>query len=184
MKKIISVIKWLLLAWGTISLLGVLALSGFIMYQMQFGNREETNSVKNEDVRFVLNWCNLGDDRIEKVIHSYRSPRSFTGDHLDAFAIKISHVDPTELTPSPNDFRGSWYRGDQLPEILSKAVDFVGGYSDWEQISWFPKEDEIRSDKMFVYLSSVYFHGTYPSAVEIIFVRPLDNMVFYLGAKT
>jgi len=184
MKKITSVVKRLLLAWGIISLLGVLLLSGLIIYQMQFGNKEEINSVKNEDVRFVLNWCNLGDDRIEKVIYSYRSPRSFTGDHLDAFAIKISHVDPAELTPGPNEFCVSWYRGDQLPEIISKAVDFVVGYSRWEKISWFPKEDEIRSDKMFIYLWSACFHSTYPSAVEIILDRPSDNMVFYLGAKT
>ena len=64
--------------------------------------------------------------RIEKVLHSHVSARSLTGDHLDAYAIKISHVDTAELTAKTDDLGGGWYRGDQLPADMS-TMSLVGG---------------------------------------------------------
>jgi hypothetical protein len=124
----------------------------------------------------------LGDSRIEKVIHSHVSSRSFTGDHLDAYAIKINSVTVEELTANTDEFRGPcWYRGDQLPKVLDDAVSFVGGWL--HEIEWFPTEAELRSSDIYIYPWSIYCHGVSPSAAEIIFVRPKDKMVFFFGGK-
>ena len=156
------------------------AVSAFPLNQNQ-GYALDTASIHG--VRFVLNWCGLGDDRIEKVVHSYVSPRSFPGDHLDAYAIKISHLDISELQAS-DDFRDSnWYRGDQAPPILDDAIDFVGSWLGQDKIPWFPKEDDLRSENYYVYPWSINTHGIRPTAVELIFVRPSDNMVFYFSSK-
>jgi hypothetical protein len=132
-------------------------------------------------VRFVLNWCGLGDQRGERVTRSHVSARSFTGDYLDAYAIAVTHIDTAELTSaSDNDRR--WYRGDQLPQPLSDAVDFVGASR--SEIPWFPTEGELRSSQFYVYAWEILLHGTRPTAAQLIFVRPSDKMVFYVGCKT
>jgi hypothetical protein len=184
MKKILSIAKWLLIVWGAISLVVVFVIGGFIAYKVGPGNQDKTDLASPDDVRFVLNWPNLRDNRIEKVIHSYVSARSLLGDHIDAYAIKIKHVSLEELTSSTDDLTGRWYRGDQLPKTLDDAVSFVGSLLKSDRLFWFPKETELRSSEVYIFLCSVYCHGIRPSAAEMIFVRPKDNMVFYFGGTT
>src|SRR5437899_139590 len=96
--RVPAVAKWILLIWGAVSLVGVLSIGAVVAYQFRFGNRDKDDSASPRDVRFVLNWCRLGDSRIEQVVHSHVSARSLTGDHLDVYAIKISHINVGELT--------------------------------------------------------------------------------------
>ncbi len=181
MKKLLPVIKWLLIAWGIVCLIGGIAVIGFVGFQLGPGNSDSSNLANKHDVRYVLNWCRLGDDRIEEVIHSYVSSRSFTGDHLDAHAIRISHVNKSELTK--DDFGSGWTRGDQVDGVLDDAIKFVEGWLHDENISWFPPSQELRSDEMYIYPWSIYCHGTRPTAVELIFVRPKDRMIFFMSSK-
>lgn len=183
-ERIIKIIKWLLIIWGTVTLVGAIAVGGFVVYSISPGNRDKVDSASASDVAFVLNWCDLGADRIEKVLHSHVSARSLTGDHIDAYAIKINRIDIAELTAKTGDFGGRWYRGDQLPKVLDDAVGFVVGWVNDGQITWFPREDALRSSEFYVYPWSIYLHGVTPSAVELIFIRPSDKMVFYFGGKT
>ena len=184
MRRSLSILKWFLIGWGALSFILVTLFVALIAYQIGPGNRSVNDAASVHDVRFVLNWCNLGDDRIEKVIHSHVSSHSFTGDHLDAYAIKASHLSLEELTANKgDDMSGRWYRGDQLPKVLDDAVAFVGEIQESE-FPWFPKESELRSDQFYVYPWSIYVHGIRPTSVQIIFVRPSDKMVFYIDAKT
>jgi len=177
-----AIARWGLMIWGAFSLCVIIIVASMAVYQMGPGNRDRTQTATAKDVRFVLNWCDLGDQRIEKVIHSHISARSFTGDHLDAHAIKISRVDIDELTKQKDELRGRWYRGDKLPEVVSEAVDFAGGWL--HELPWFPTVDQLRSSEFYVYPWSIHLHGARPSAAELIFIRPSDKMVFYFGAKT
>jgi hypothetical protein len=179
--RLVAIAKWWLLIWGGLSLVVVIVIAATAAYKLGPGNRDKTDSSSPHDVRFVLNWCQLGDHRIEKVLHSHVSARSFTGDHLDAHAIKISHVEITELVKEADDFSGRWYRGDQLPKVLDDAVGFVGGWV--HELPWFPSEEQIRTSDFYVYPWSIYCHGIRPTATEIIFLRPSDKMIFYFGGK-
>jgi hypothetical protein len=67
---------------------------------------------------------------------------------------------------------------------VKDAIDFAVVWLDTDEVAWFPRENELASDEMFVYPWSIYCHGTQPAAVELIFVRPKDKMVFYLSVKT
>ncbi len=182
MKRVLSIGKWLLLAWGGFSLLGAVVIAGFVAYSVGVANRTKTDSTSPRDVRFVLNWCRLGEDRIESVVRSYESSRSFTGDHLDAYAIRVKHLTVEELTASTDEFRGRWYRGDQLPKVLDDTISFVGGWL--HEIAWFPMEDELRSSDVYIYPWSIRLHGVQPSATQLIFARPKDGMIFYFSGKT
>lgn len=169
--------------WGGLSLLGAAIIAGVAVYAFGFGGRTKDDMASVHDVRFVLNWCGLGDQRIEKVVHSHVSPRSFNGDYLEAYAIKVSHLELTELTVTSDHLHIGWYRGDQLPKILGDAVTLVGGWLHGHEIPWFPTEAELRSMDIYVYPWSINCHGIEPTAEQIIFVRPSDRMVFYLGCK-
>lgn len=180
MKIIRKILKWLFIAWGALSLIAAVCLAGLIVYGI-YNNRTKIDQASPPDVRYVLNGCELGESRIEQVVNSYVSSRSFCGDHLDAYAIRISGVTEEELTASTDEFRGRWYRGDQLPKVLDDAVSFVGGWL--HEIPWFPSEAELRSGEIYIYSLSIYCHGVRPTAVELIFVRPKDRMVFFFSGK-
>jgi len=189
MSRIFPILKNLFALWGIVALIGLLVfVTRFANTSRQvdsiFASDSKSSSVKasKDDVSFVLNWCRLGDDRFEEVINSYISGRSFTGDHLDAHAIRIVHVSPDELTLDGSG--EGWHRCDQLKGVLIDALDFVGGWSSDDNIQWFPSKEELLSSSFYVYPWSIYCHGTRPTAVELIFVRPSDRMVFYIGSKT
>lgn len=176
--RILAIVRWTLIIWGGLSLIGVVA----IATSAALWNRDRIDTATTHDVRFVLNWCELGEQRIEKVVHSHVSSRPFTGDHLDAYAVKISHIELAELTAKADPARRRWYRGDQLPDVVGDAVGFVGPWL--HELPWFPSELELRSSEFYVYPWSIYYQGVRPTAAELIFIRPSDRMVFYFGAKS
>lgn len=182
MKRLWQIAKWFLIAWGIICFVAALLIGGSVAYQMGPVNSESSNLVSKHDVRFVLNWSGLGDERIEEVVHSYISSRSIGGDHLDAYAIRITHVELSELTM--DDFDRGWTRCDQAEGVLDDAIEFAEGWLHQDDISWFPSQEELRSDQMYVYPWTIVCHGTIPSAVKLIFVRPKDKMVFYISSAS
>lgn len=188
-KRIWPLVNWLLIVWGAVSLIAVL-IAGisiarrFSGYESTLGSSNVDSSAKasKQDVRFVLNWCRLGDSRIEEVIHSYQSARSFTGDHLDAHAIRITNVSTDELVA--DDFGGGWVRCDKAQGVLKDALDFVTSWAGGDETPWFPPAEQLKSADFYVYSWSIYCHGTRPSAAELIFVHPASKMVYYFGGKT
>ena len=180
--RLLTSLRWVLMLWGAISLLCVIAAIGWVFYALEWGNQPEKDKASANDVRFVLNWCKLGNHRIQKVEKSYVSARSFTGDHLDAYVIQISPVELAELTTDSDEARGRWYRGDQLPKTLEDVVSTVGWYH--HEIPWFPTVDELKSVGFYVYPWSIYLSGLHPIASELIFIRPADNRIFYFSSKT
>jgi hypothetical protein len=182
-ERIIKISRLALMIWGAISLLGVLVLAFMFFFPTGLVSQNETITDKatKEDVRFVLNWCELGDERIEKVLKSSISPRSFTGDHLDAYSIKISHVDISELKKNEDMRPGQWYRGDSLPKVLSDAIEFIGRFQ--HEIPWFPKENRIRTSDYYIYPWSIYCHGVTPSSAQIIIVKPTEKIVYYMSVE-
>ena len=133
MRKLIPFLKWFLLIWGGLSLVGAIGIGGFFAYQLGPGNIDNNDSASKKDVRFVLNWCELGDE---------------------------------------------------VSGVLDDAVDFLAGWLNSGEIPWFPSEEELRSDRYFVYPRSIYCHGVRPTAAQLIFVRPSDKMIFYFSGKT
>ena len=182
MKRIWILCKWFLIIWGAISFVALISIGGCVFWELGPGNHPSDKPASNHDVRFVLNWCSLGDDRIETVVHSYISARSFTGDHLDGYAIRVSRLDASELVY--DEMRGGWHRGDDLSGIAKDAVDFAAMWLNNNEMPWFPSIDEIRSPKMYVYISRVTTAGTRITSAQIIFANPDGKMIYYFSAKT
>ena len=181
--RVFGILRSALLAWGTVSFVAVVTLISFAAYEFSTSNETHVDTATVQDVRHVLNSCNLGEDRAEIVIHSYISPRSFTGDHLDAYAIGLKGISATEL-PLPNAERpGGWYRGDQLPRLLIDEIKFVSAWTK-NDFSWFPSEEELRSKDIYICPLYSIVLGVTPTEVKAIFIRPVDNMLFYFSGKT
>ncbi|AUC79264.1 hypothetical protein CW736_07655 [Nonlabens sp. MB-3u-79] len=174
--RIYNLGKKALTIWGGISLIGIILILGYLAYSTTIGNKTVENKATKSDVRFVLNWCRLGDERIEKVTNSYESGRSFTGDFLDAYAIDISKVTREELKN-----KKGFYRLDSLPKVLKDAVEMTSG---WEhEIPWFPKLEDLKKEEVYVYPWSIYCNGVTPTGAELIYVVPKNKKVYYIGTK-
>jgi hypothetical protein len=124
----------------------------------------------------------LGEERIAEVLHSFISASSFSGDHLEAHAIRVTKLEVSELRK--NGFGGGWFRGDEVSGVLDDALKFVEAWIPTEEFSWFITKQELRSSDIYIYPWSIYYHGINPTAVKLIFVRPDDNTVFYFAAKS
>ncbi len=185
MKKILIIAKWFLLIWGGLSFLGLLIFGGIIAYQFGPGNKDRVGFASKKDIQFILIRGGLGAQKVEKIVKSYASSRSFTGDHLDAFAFKINNVSVAELINEKKDkYDIHWHRGDQLPEIIDNALSFLSASFSTKEIQWFPTESELRSDGFFCCVDTIYYSRERPIGASLIFVRPSDKMVFYISQKT
>jgi hypothetical protein len=188
MKKLGVVLKWLLLIWGAISLLALGFMVTSFAYNMGAlgltGSRNKKDKATPADVRYVLNWCKIGDTKTEKVIHSYVSERSFTGDHVDAYAIKIKPVELSELQAAQSPFGEGWIRGDKVTPVVRDAVQLATGFMNIDDLRWFPSESDLLSDRYYIWSFTIYLHGSRATATELIFIRPEDDMVFFAGVKT
>ena len=181
MTRFQRILNRLLLGWGIFCAGCLIVLAIAIAYQFGPG-KVSTKTASNHDIRHVLNWSELGEERTEEVLHSYIAASSFSGDSLEAHAIRISHVDKEELTQKEHG--GGWFRGDKLTGVVADAMTFVGAEGlPSAEIPWFPTEQELRSAEFYLYPWSIYYHGTKPTAVKLIFIQPEKKLVFYLAAK-
>ena len=177
MKKIAVILKRALMIWGAVSLLGIIVFYATIAYQI--GTRT-TRVVKNDDqdVRFVLEWSGLSQDHEVKIEHSYNPTGSWSGDYTKAFAMKLVHIEESEIMQ-----RHGVSRGDKLIPIVRDAVEFVTNFTDDYQMPWLPNREQILSSEYYVYPVRMVHQGLYPDSVHIMFIRPADKMIFFVAVK-
>jgi hypothetical protein len=179
--KVFKITRQLLAIWGAISLIGLILLGTYVLYSMTVGNTDLVDKATESDVRFVLNGCELGDQRMDTVIRSYTSARSFNGEHLDVYAIRITNVTIDELTHKSLGRSQHWYRMDSLPTVLNEAISLIGKQQ--SKIPWFPTEDSLRTKDFFVYSKRIYYYGVAPSGTQLTFINPQKKMVYYVSTK-
>ena len=187
MTKLGLILRWLLLVWGAISLVGACVMAVMFAISMRPlgpGQNADVNDKANaDDVRFVLNECKIGEAKTVKVMHSHVSARSFTGDHVDAYAIKIKAVDQAQLEAPPSPFGEGWVRGDAANPAIRDAIKLATDFTKSDHLSWFPLESELLSRRYYVWVCGIFLHGSRATEAYLIFVRPEDDMVFYVSVK-
>lgn len=185
MKKITVALKWMLLVWGAVSLIGLIVAGVIYLRPNEFseGGPGKSNHLKAADVQHVLNWGELSKASIEQVVHSYESARSFTGDHIDAYAIKVSELAASDL-PSGEPFDRKWTRGDHADQVIRDAVSLATGFSDPATKRWLPQGEEVLTAAYYIRPRRIVLtSGLRVTITEIIFVRLSDQMVFYVSVK-
>ena len=163
---------------GLFSTVCILFIASFTAYSLSFVNKEKVNIASKNDVRFVLNWCELGDEKIDKVLKSYVAENKFSSDHQEAYLIKIKNFSISDLQKTQT---GKWYKGDQLPVLLKEAVKFGTMFN--EETPWFLKETDILKEDCYVYPWYIGTNGLRPSSAQIIIIEPKLNLIYYISAS-
>lgn len=182
--RILKFVKWFLLVWGGFSFVATIALGIYIVCWLRVSIHDKVDSASPHDVRYVLDGCHFSSKQVEQVVHSHIGSRGFlNGGYIDAFAIKISHVDEADFNPKRDAPNEHWFRGDQLPPVLDAAVRLVTGWHN--EFPWFPTDAELRSSDVHVY--PIDFYGccgsVEPTMATLVFVRKTDNMMFYFNYR-
>jgi len=167
-------VRNILAVWGAVSLVVVLAAAAVAAYSF-VNNKPRHDRAMNRDVRFVLNWPGLGEDRIERVVRSYESAVHFTGDHFTVYAIRVTSLSEAELSSA-----GRWVRGDRADALTREAVEFVTEARD--EAPWLPATHELLSADYYIWRWRVEV-GERVSAAALIVARPSDRMIFYASLK-
>ena len=83
--------------FGALAFAAVVAVFGYITY-IFVSDTDRTNTATKDSVQFVFNWGGININQDYKVLSSFESQRSLTGDHLDHYCIQI-----TDFSPSGNE---------------------------------------------------------------------------------
>lgn len=113
-----------------------------------------------------------------ELMQSHLLDGSWAGDAEKAFAVRVVGMD-TELLWQQEGV----VRGDRLTPELEDAVDFIGNLLDSGYVPWFPTREEIRRDSHYVYPINIVTQGSYPDSVQMIVMRPFDDMAFFACLK-
>lgn len=150
------------------------------LYYYQWDNVPKHNVKEKQDVRFVLNWSGLGEDRIKSVKNSYISERFLTGDHIDAYAIEITGVSIDKLE---NQKYIKWTRGDRVKGVYREAIRLASGFIDLDKLTWFPNREVLLSKKIYMNSWAIMLHGEHVTQAKLIFAVPSENMIYYVSVK-
>lgn len=159
---------------GALSLLVVLAASAWIF---RSASADKVNKTKPQDVRFILNWGGIPTNQNIKVIASYESARSFTGDHVDYYCIQLSKFE----VPGPE--KAEWHNGPEENPILAEALE-LGINSTGQYGDCFPSVEDATSGALKIMFWSVILHGREPTAADIILYDPRNKRLYYVSYKT
>ena len=174
MKVMKKILKWFFLIWGVLTFGLTLLAGAYFLFVLNAPKKE----ISLWDVRFVLNGCGLGSQHAKQLVHSYESSRSFTGDHFDAYAILVTHVDEPKLS-----YNQDWVRGDRATPVIINAVNLIGGWARNETNEWFPQVEDLLSKNYYINIRKITMHNRGVYIAEITFVNPATKMVYYASVK-
>lgn len=152
-------------------MIGAVAVAGmFIYYWTDLSEAE--NFAEPEDLTFVVNWGDIGDQcRIVAVRNSYRSSRALGGDHCDVYCFTIDEF-PEEFVRTDRWASEHWMRGPVDDPILKEAISIACGMAEGHKQSWFPAAEEVNSERY--YLSFVAF-GAHDLMVDRVQLTAYDT---------
>jgi len=160
--------------FGALALVALVAVAGYVAY-LYVSNSDRTDSATNDGVKFVLNWGGLDANQGYKVLHSFESQRSLTGDHLDHYCIQIADFSPAieereNWTPLAGldgwakEAASRAYASGDAPECFERAL--------------------AESPELQAYVWSVTAHGRNVEAYDIILFDAQTKRLLYVSDKT
>ncbi len=169
--------KWLRVGLEVIGAASLLAFAIVATWSVYQSSSEKINRATRKDVLFVLNWGGISTDQDFKIISSYQSRRSFTGDHLDYYCIELPKFEVAEYA------KDEWHDGPEkdslLAEALKLAVDDARQHGDC-----IPSVEEANSPAIKVMFTTVVLHSRQATAADIILYDPRKRMLYYVSYKT
>jgi hypothetical protein len=169
--------KWFRIGLEVIGASSLLFFGVVAAWTFHNSTSERVNTAKRKDVLFVLNWGGVSTNQDFKIIASYQSPRSFTGDHLDYYCIELSKFEVSDYE------KNDWHDGPEQNPLLADALEL--SVNDARQHGdCFPSADEANSATMKIMFWSVELHGRQPTSADIILYNPKNKRLYYVSYKT
>ncbi len=157
---------------GAASVLLLLAVVFLVFYE----SSDKIDSASKKDALFILNWGGISTNQDFKIVASYRSSRTFTGDHLDYYCIELPKFEVADYV------KGRWEEGPETNPIFAEALE-LGANDAHEHGDCFPSGDEANSPRMKIMFESVYTSGHHPTAAEIILYDAKKSRLYYVSYK-
>ena len=160
--------------FGALSLAAIVAALCYLAYAVAF-NVDRENVATKRGVEFVLNWGGLKASQEYKVLNSFESARSLTGDHLDYYCIQIS-----DFSPSGNE-RENWQLVSNMGSPAKEAA--INAQQNGNALRCFG-HDISSSGKALAYIWSVTLHSRQVTSYDMIFFDPQTKRLLYVSEKT
>jgi hypothetical protein len=159
---------------GAIFLLGVM---GFGAWMLWGNSSNKFNKASRKDVQFILNWGGLSPNQEYKIISSFESGRTFTGDHLDYYCIELSKFDIAGWA------KDEWHDGPETNPLLSDALQLAVDDAR-EHGASIPPIEKSNSSAMKIMFPQVVARNRQATAADIILYDPDKKMLYYVSFKT
>ncbi|MDR1192319.1 MAG: hypothetical protein LBK60_11765 [Verrucomicrobiales bacterium] len=132
-----------------------------------------------DSARQALTVSGLTQTKIHKVIHWQRE--NIWIEWMDY--LRAGEFTASPLTVGDLENREGWYRGDQLPADVRRAVNFIDACR-WE-IPWFPPAGDFFTERAWIYPLKLIFNERTgrPRITHLFIARPADGQLFYFAEK-
>jgi hypothetical protein len=160
--------------FGGFALVALLAIIGFFTYSF-YSNADRTDIASKNETRFIFTNSGLKTDQEYKVVSSFESARSLSGDHQDHFCIQLTELN---LDASRKNF---WKL---VPEFSRLELDAISRAESGEEAAECFKRTQSEFRNLQANVISVYlFHGSI-TAYEVILFDAQTNRLFYKSYKS
>ncbi len=169
------VLKWVRVGLeiiGTATLIFLVTLGVSIIQR----STDKINKAKAKDVLFILNAGEMPANQNLKVLASYESSRSFTGDHLDYYCIELSKFEVADRA------KNNWHDGPEQNPILAEALE-QGANEAHQGNGCFPSPGEANSGNMKIKFGNVDVIDRHPNSADITLYDPKNNKLYYVSYK-
>jgi len=145
---------------------------GLITFYWHANASDRRDSASPKELLHVLNWAALPATQNFKVVHSFQSARSFTGDHVDGYCISLESV----------RLDADWKTAATLEKPFLDAVVFGLEFAA-QELSCLPSSEELVARKILIKPFSLHFNSAQPGAGEVILLDPVTKELYFVSFK-
>jgi hypothetical protein len=169
--------KWLRIALEVIGVSSLVFVAVGTAWILHHGTSERIDRAKKKDVLFILNWGGITTNQDFKIIASYESARSLTGDHLDYYCIDLPEFQVADYA------KDQWHDGPEKDPVLAEALK-LGLDDARRKAGCLPSAEEANSVAMKILFESVVVRDHWPTAADIILYEPKSGRLYFVSYKT
>jgi len=166
---------------GGIAVVVTVVVGALVVWPMWPG-QPKVDQAKPADLLFVLNWGGIGETvKIQNVLHSYESRRSFTGDHIDAYSMQVEMFPEEVLKKGPMG-QELWLKPPLRNSILIDAIETSARMAQ-DAGTWFPSAEVLNSDRFYLSFPMVYISNQTVTAVQLTAYDRHEKKLYYADCK-
>jgi len=159
---------------GALSIAIITGVCSYIAYSVAT-NSDQVDKASSKDVAFVFNRSGLSTTQEFKVLSSFESVRSGTGDHLDRYCIQLSEFKIAD--PQEKDWSAFSSLDVTAQGVVSEAL--VAGEAEQCFIGKAIDPAELKT-----YVWSITIHRRIANAYDVILFDPTTKRLLYVGYKS